>query len=1185
MLSAFAYDMRGERLTVKAPLRRAAVAQTQRKSDMNSTTRAASFAMLVAASLPLAVAQPAWAQADRFTHAKKTVVPSSRFNRRFDDESVSFPEVTPLTSAPKATPSASSATSPKSVTTGIAPVPAVSATVSPEVPPVAPSRNGAGLSAEARSVDWTATSRPTDVPSSAVLAKAKARVQPLLNSGKYDTAQSLMQTYVKQYPQDKLLKAELAKVAVKNSEHKLQQSLPQAAASCARVALSADPNYQPARTTLSQALTKLGIDPSNPAERLKLADGLLAQSRSQEAVVEYAESLRFKPTAEAHIGLGDAHWRSGRKDLAKTEYQRALELNQKSSLAYRQLGILKYQENDIVGANADLSKALILNPNDKPAGTHLVELWRAQVSRSPNLANSHMGLARAYQLTGDLTTAQSEYREVVKLEPTHPALPQARKSFKVALARQQAQSAYESAHVLEKQGKLNDAHTKATEAVTLHPTNSQMRLYHAQLSQKLGLNNEAHAGYLAVLKQDPTSDEAAAGLRALPAQTLPVSIADETPPLAPPLVAPGAVAGTAAGIAAAAGGTAPTVANAGTFSDASAAGYAAAQKMLGLNGIAPAVPAAPAVAAPPVVAGIPGTIMQPLPPPLDPTAPYKPYTTDTHVATMSNFLGQIRNLAQAAQAIPSAAAAPADIGGPPLLGGGAPPPLATTQTLASAPVPGVDSGGVSNVLAQAAAALKAAGAPLPAPSVVSAVSTVVPALAPTAKVLSEGTPAPAAAASAAPAAAPASTAAPAAATPVSATAANAAPAAAAVAAPASAPINAAVQQSLAALGLPNIPELANANPAMLSQLAQQYGPVIQVAAKSMTPEQFNGLYQSYRPMLEQQLGVSLPANINASPAAVACAAGSISQIAQAPGYGAGSFVQPGLPQWNSALPQTTVAGNTGSGGNVSSAGATAKNISALAANEAADADPFVDNDPPYVEPEYVSPVPQVGNYSGNTFNSKPTVATDLKPLPPMSAKAQALLGNSSALIPSTSPGSSAIVSASSSAPLQAPAGTGLPVSLPATATASVAAPNAVPAIAIAPNSSAPVPGVSPDAVNLMPPPPIGSTMMQRPVELQLLGVSHTGADLQIEVSLKNGQDVPFKVPSSTKAVIEVNGKQQNAKVQFADRVVPPHGELRGTIKVTGHDLSPSADLWIPNVLPGTGSERNLHLSVNMPSSM
>ena len=176
--------------------------------------------------------------------------------------------------------------------------------------------------------------------------------------------------------------------------------------------------------------------------------------------------------------------------------------------------MLHLASGDVVSANSELSRAVILDPQDKEAGANLVKLWQTQVSKMPN-ANSHLGLARAYQLNGDLQSAQAEYREVVRIDPNHPYLPAARQSFKIALAKQEAEKSMTAAKNLESQGLINDAYQKASEAVAYSPGNSNYKIYQGELLEKLGKPGTKQV-YLTVLKDDPQNTAAVQKIKMLP---------------------------------------------------------------------------------------------------------------------------------------------------------------------------------------------------------------------------------------------------------------------------------------------------------------------------------------------------------------------------------------------------------------------------------------------------------------------------------------------------------------------------------------------------------------------------------------------------------------------------------------------------------------------------------------------
>ena len=66
-----------------------------------------------------------------------------------------------------------------------------------------------------------------------------------------------------------------------------------------------------------------------------------------------------------------------------------------------------------------LRKAVILDNKDIAAGQTLVDLWRKQVASNPQIAENHLGLGGALQITGDLDGATLEYNKAGALD--HPS--------------------------------------------------------------------------------------------------------------------------------------------------------------------------------------------------------------------------------------------------------------------------------------------------------------------------------------------------------------------------------------------------------------------------------------------------------------------------------------------------------------------------------------------------------------------------------------------------------------------------------------------------------------------------------------------------------------------------------------------------------------------------------------------
>lgn len=347
------------------------------------------------------------------------------------------------------------------------------------------------------------------------IATLKAKAEELVRSGKLDQAKGLVAKALQLTPKDKTLVKAVSAVAVTRAKQFATSSDFDNALKYARNAVAFDTTNAEARKTLDGILQKVGVNPSDPVQRLRAGDQLAAQGANDEAWVEYQTSAKIQPSADAHVGLGNLATKSGQPNAAKHHYQAAIEVDANSSAAHRQLGMLKLSHGDIVGANSELSRALIVNPKDEQAANSLVGLWKNQVTRVPG-ANSHLGLARAYQLAGDLQSAQGEYRTVVQLEPENPHLPAARQAFKLALSRQESDKAVDTARRLESQGQLIEAYGKVNEAVQLSPGDAELHTYRGFLAEKLQNPIAAKESYATALKINPNHPVAGARIGALP---------------------------------------------------------------------------------------------------------------------------------------------------------------------------------------------------------------------------------------------------------------------------------------------------------------------------------------------------------------------------------------------------------------------------------------------------------------------------------------------------------------------------------------------------------------------------------------------------------------------------------------------------------------------------------------------
>ncbi len=380
-------------------------------------------------------------------------------------------------------------------------------------------------------MSYDALSSPQAQAISSQVAHAATQLDALLKEGKFTEAQTLIKNYVKAFPKDKVLKSEFVQTLITHGKAWVASKDFDDAIKAAREALNVEPGSTTASAMLNDWLKKKGVDHTSDSVRLKMADSLARDGKNSEALVEYRAALAIKSSAEGHIGAGTMLFKEGKKETAKSEFQKALELDPNSGAALRQLGSLRYTQGDVIGANNDLSRALIINSDDKVAGRTLIDLWHRQVAKNPRDASQHLGLARAYQLSGDLKSAQTEYKQVVRLEPDNPNLPAARQSFKLALARQEAMKAYQAAQTLDTNGAIREAHSKIVEASGIAPTDVKIRLYEGDLSTRLGLYSEAHDAYMSVIREEPKNAIAAKKLQELAAKTQATTMV--MPPTAP----------------------------------------------------------------------------------------------------------------------------------------------------------------------------------------------------------------------------------------------------------------------------------------------------------------------------------------------------------------------------------------------------------------------------------------------------------------------------------------------------------------------------------------------------------------------------------------------------------------------------------------------------------------------------
>ncbi|QQR59855.1 MAG: tetratricopeptide repeat protein [Candidatus Melainabacteria bacterium] len=344
-----------------------------------------SLSCLLAASTPLCLAL-------EHSPAKQIYVPASQIPRRYDSEMFNGTEAVPSTNS----------------TSSLYKVPTHYGK-----PPSKATSSASALSAIHKPLPVKKVSKPTvykkstdpfvqQTGSQFQSELAIKHADALIAQGKLKDAQAVLMKVQRTFPQEAKLKDKIAQVSVLRSHHFLKTGDHLQAASQSRMALAFDTDNDKAKDTLDKALKGMNVDPSSSTARLKQGHTLFSQGKTLEAAIEYRAALhnplQLDSHSEALVGLGNiaAH----HKDFtnAKANYEAALHQNPNSSNALRQYGLFQYKQNELINANRNLSKALIVNPSDAAAKEKLIELWQQQVATRPSDALTHLGMARAYQL-------------------------------------------------------------------------------------------------------------------------------------------------------------------------------------------------------------------------------------------------------------------------------------------------------------------------------------------------------------------------------------------------------------------------------------------------------------------------------------------------------------------------------------------------------------------------------------------------------------------------------------------------------------------------------------------------------------------------------------------------------------------------------------------------------------------
>lgn len=212
------------------------------------------------------------------------------------------------------------------------------------------------------------------------------------------------------------------------------------------------------------------------------------------AVRSYKEAMRLAPQySYLPYNLGLVYQRLNQRKDAAAAYEKAIALSPNSGEPYNALGTLRSSEGKRAEAERLYREALQKNPGltsarqnlalllsaDKNRRAEAIDLWRANLTQTPNYLPSMLSLAETLAEAGDNRAAIEQYRAVLALKPGYTGA-------RIALAQ-----------VLGKSGDSEGALVELREASKADPQNFALLEQIGDLESARGRIAEARAAYTA----------------------------------------------------------------------------------------------------------------------------------------------------------------------------------------------------------------------------------------------------------------------------------------------------------------------------------------------------------------------------------------------------------------------------------------------------------------------------------------------------------------------------------------------------------------------------------------------------------------------------------------------------------------------------------------------------------------
>ncbi len=299
-------------------------------------------------------------------------------------------------------------------------------------------------------------------------------------------------------------------------------------------------HHQAGRFAQAEAIYRrvLAVEPGHPGA-LHLLGVLASQAGRHDRAVQYiSDAIRrdgFQPVY--HTSLGEAYRGLGQLDVARTCYERALQLNPNLAEAHNNLGTILQALGDIDGAIAAYRRAIDARPRYVDAHNNLgtalerqgqpqaaIECFQKAVELDPNYAKAHYNLGAAFLNLGRLDESLAATRRALELKPNDAAahyhlallfdrrgqLAEAHKEYHRALRDQPnfVEASLGLATIFRRQGKMTDAIAYCRAAVEIRPDYAEALFEWALALEAQGRLEDAALKYREVVRLKPTMAEA-----------------------------------------------------------------------------------------------------------------------------------------------------------------------------------------------------------------------------------------------------------------------------------------------------------------------------------------------------------------------------------------------------------------------------------------------------------------------------------------------------------------------------------------------------------------------------------------------------------------------------------------------------------------------------------------------------